>query len=116
MDKDKWWVYECPDVESAGRAIQRLDTWPQDKVVGLGVAVKGWLEQPEQFFVFVNGEGLTSQEVGQIDGIVSEFGEPSPWKTFGDLYASEPTPHLVAGGFSETILATLSAQYPDARF
>ena len=111
---DREWVYRCSDVVTACKAVQRLDSWPREKVVGLGVAVKGWLEKPEEFYVFVNTEGLTAQEAGQIKGIMSEFGEPAPWSSFAELYEAEPRPHLVTAGFSSIILTALAAQYPDA--
>ncbi len=108
------WVYRCPNVLTAAQAVQRLDTWPREKIVGLGVAVRGWLEKPEEFYLFVNAEGVTEQEAGQIEAIMSEFGEIAPWSSFGELYNSDPRPHLVAAGFSRTILPALAAAYPDA--
>ncbi len=110
---DREWVYRCPDVLTAAQAVQRLDTWPREKIVGLGVAVRGWLEEPEEFYLFVNAEGITEQEAGQIKAIMSEFGEVTPWSSFGALYDANPRPHLVAAGLSSTILPALAAAYPN---
>jgi hypothetical protein len=110
---ERMWFYQVPGPREASEVIKRIDRYSLDKIVGLGVAAKGYLDEPETFIVFVTGKDLSPDEVTDIEATLSEWGKPLPDMTYQKMM-SEPMPHMTTSGLGKQILPVLKAQYPDA--
>jgi hypothetical protein len=108
---ERWWAYRMRDVQASADAVTAVDAFPTDLIVGLGVIIKGFEGDPEQFYVFVNADDPTAEQVAQIASTLAGFGQATSL-TYADLMYKDPQPHLVASGPVESILLGLSATYP----
>ena len=90
-----------------------LGSWPEDKLIGLGIYAKGFEGNPELFYVYTNARDLTLAEERQLEETASTFGDLTKL-SFRSLMAA-PTPHFFATGVAETIVAALEEAYPAAK-
>jgi hypothetical protein len=76
----------------------------------LGVVAKGYVGDPELYYVFINANNPSADEEGQIEAVASRFGSVTDL-TLDDLMYTDPRPHLIAAGPAENILMALRTQF-----
>lgn len=108
---ERWWAYRVDSPQAAFDAVAALDPFPNSLVGGLGVALKGFVGNPELIYVFVNANDPSADEASQIEAVMARFGVVTGL-TFHDLIESDPQPHFIASGPVGDILAALRAYFP----
>ena len=104
-------IYRVPSARDAVLATRELDGFERDCLVGLGVIVRGYVEQAEEFYVFANLGNPSEDDIRIVTGILRTRGSKADL-TLDQLLASNPRPHLVANGAGNQILAALRKMYP----
>ena len=106
-------IYRVPGPREARAAVLALDSWPEDKLIGLGIYAKGFEGNPELFYVYTKARDLTPAEELKLEDTADAFGDLTKL-SFRSLMAP-PTPHFIATGVAENIVIALEERYPAAK-
>jgi hypothetical protein len=107
---ERWWAYQVPSPQAAYDAVTALDAFPGSLVGGLGVVARGYEGDPELYYVFINANDPSPDDLRQIEAVASRFGSVTDLTLDGLMY-TDPRPHLIASGPVEDIQLALRTQF-----